>query len=365
VTTSVPVRPEPPPPEPEGAVPDQDAAAVRRPRWRLLRVLAALATVAVLVVLALVHGRDVRTALAALRAPAPPWVVAAVLVEAVSMGLYARMQRRLLRGAGTRVPLHRAVTLAYAAHSMSITLPGGPLVSTVYNYRRMRAFGADSTVAAWATAASGVLSSLGLVALTTALGVAFAADDADDVVPLAVAATVVAVVAGAGALLRRRPGWRAALAGRSAGALARIPAAHRRRVEQAVSWTGRLLQVRIPPRHLAMAGAHSVGNWVADATCLALCCAALGVHVSPVPLGLTYVAGMTASSLPIVPGGLGTVDGALALGLVAAGVRTSPALAVVVLYRLITVVLIGGIGWALWLLGRGRRRREATAPTAG
>jgi uncharacterized protein (TIRG00374 family) len=132
-----------------------------------------------------------------------------------------------------------------------------------------------------------------------------------------------------------------------------------------VTWTGRLLQVRIPPRHLAVAGAQSVGNWVADATCLALCYAALGVHVAPVPLGLTYVAGMTASSLPVVPGGLGTVDGALALGLVAAGVAASPALAVVVLYRLISLVLIGGIGWALWLLGRGRRSREGSARPAG
>jgi uncharacterized protein (TIRG00374 family) len=83
------------------------------------------------------------------------------------------------------------------------------------------------------------------------------------------------------------------------------------------------------------------------------------VSVDVVPLALTYIAGMTASSLPIVPGGLGTVDGALALGLVTAGTATSPALAVVVLYRLISLVLIGTVGWVLWLAGRRTDKTQA------
>jgi uncharacterized protein (TIRG00374 family) len=124
------------------------------------------------------------------------------------------------------------------------------------------------------------------------------------------------------------------------------------RAAEAGTWLGRLLRVRIPPRDLAAASLFSVANWLADAACLALCCRALGIQVGIVPLALTYIAGMTASSLPIVPGGLGTVDGALTLGLVTAGVATSPALAVVVLYRLISLVLIGAVGWVLWLAGR-------------
>lgn len=338
-------------------------SAPAHPRaWRVLRAGAAVAAGTTLVVLAVVYRGDVTTALGALRAPAPQWLLAAVLLEGVSMGMYARMQRRLLQGAGTPVPMRRAVGLAYAAHSLSITLPGGPLLSTVYNYRRMRGFGADSTVAAWATAASGVLSSLGLVALAGVIGLTAAADDRGDVLTLVAALAGIALIAGALALLRRRPAWRSALRGWVHGRLARVPERHRHRVQQAVAWSGQVLRVRIPPRDLAMAGAFSVGNWVADGVCLALCCTALGLHVPLVPLALTYVAGMTASSLPIVPGGLGTVDAALTLGLVAAGTRTSSALAVVVLYRLITLVLIGAIGWGLWLLGRNRRRQEGTVP---
>lgn len=347
-----------PAPEPALGVQPPDLAAVRRRRlWTAVRAVGAGLLAILLVVVAALYWPDVLAALGKLRTPAPFWLAVAIALELASMGFYARMQRRLLRGAGTRVPLRRAVGLAYAAHSMSITLPGGPLVSIAYNYRRMRAFGADSTVAAWCTAASGVLSALGLGALTVLVGAAAAADDADDVVTLAgVGAAGAALVAGL-VMLRRRPAWRAALAGRTAALRRRVPEAHRGRFDAALSWAGRLGRVRIPPRDLAAAGGFSVLNWVADGACLAVCCLALGVATRPVPLAVTYIAGMTASSLPLIPGGLGTVDGALTIGLIAAGAKASPALAVVVLYRLITFALIGGIGWLLWLIGRSRTGR--------
>jgi putative heme transporter len=335
----------------------------RRRRWRVARWAGALAVAGALVAVAVLYWPDVAAALRALRTPDPRWLIAAILLQTVSMGLYARMQRRLLRGAGTTVALRRVVSLTYAAHSMSITLPGGPLVSTVYNYRRMRAFGADSTVAAWCTAASGVLSSLGLVVFSVAVGVVAATDDAGDALTLLAVIAGGVLVAGGLALVRRRPGWQAALSRWFGAVLARMPRAHRRRLDGAIAWAARLLQVRIPPRDLAMASGQSVGNWVADAACLGACCLALGVSVDPIALALTYLAAMTVSGLPVVPGGLGTVDGALTAGLVAAGVKASPALAVDVLYRLITFVLIGGIGWLLWLVSRYRRRR--TAPATG
>ena len=361
MTSSAPVAPERS--APEEASPEGTAAPARSRVGLLLRGAAVLVAVVTLVVLGLLHRDDVVSAVRALRAPAPGWLLAAILAEALSMGLYARMQRRLLRGAGTHVPLLRAVSLAYSAHSMSITLPGGPLVSTVYNYRRMRAFGADSTVAAWATALSGLLSSLGLVVLAAGVGVAAATDDTDDVVTVAAIAVFVVLVVAGLAVLRRNPAWRAALRRWSDALLTRVPERYRAHVDSAVAWGGRMLRVRIPLRDLGLAGAHSVGNWIADCGCLALCCLALGVHVPVIPLVLTYVAGMTASSIPIVPGGLGTVDAALTFGLVAAGATASSALAVVVLYRLITFVLMGGIGWGLWLIGRHRRHREVLATT--
>jgi hypothetical protein len=69
-------------------------------------------------------------------------------------------------------------------------------------------------------------------------------------------------------------------------------------------------------------------------------------------LVLAYAAGMTAGSLTLVPGGLGVIDGALVVGLLAAGTATAPAIAAVVLYRLLSLGLVGGLGWVLYLVDR-------------
>src|SRR5919206_4650333 len=81
------------------------------------------------------------------------------------MVAYAAMQRSLLGGAGVRVGWGPATSLALAAHSLSITLPGGPVFSTAYNYRRMGALGADRAVSSWAVAGSAALSAGALAAL--------------------------------------------------------------------------------------------------------------------------------------------------------------------------------------------------------
>lgn len=351
--------------EPSAPVPlvldaGHDAAGANRSRpLRLVRWGAAsLLTVGVVAVAVVFHG-TAATALRGLRTPAPGWLAGAVGAEMASMGFYARMQRRLLRGAGTTVTLRRAVSLAYAAHSMSMTLPGGPLVSTIYNYRRMRGFGADSVVAAWATAASGILSGIGLALLGVGVGAVAAADDTGDLVTtgLVVAAGALVVV-GAGTL-RRHPAWRRVASRPFRAVVSRLPAAQTARLAHWTAWFRRLLEVRIPPRHLVAASAHSILNWVTDGVCLGMCAMAVGVAVHPLPLAATYLAGMTVSSLPLIPGGLGTVDSALIVGLVASGAHTSSALTVVVLYRLISFALIGGIGWAVWLVGRTRRLPSA------
>jgi uncharacterized membrane protein YbhN (UPF0104 family) len=95
----------------------------------------------------------------------PGWIAAALAAELMAMGAYARMQRRLLRSAGLRVPLRRHLALAFAAHSLNETLPGGPAFSVRFNFRQLRRFGATPAVASWSLALSGVLSSTALAAV--------------------------------------------------------------------------------------------------------------------------------------------------------------------------------------------------------
>src|ERR1700733_3425947 len=82
------------------------------------------------------------------------------------MSSYALMQRWLLRSAGVRASYRQHVRLAYAAHSLNETLPGGPAFSTRLNYQQMRRFGASPAIASWAIALSGLFSSTALAAIT-------------------------------------------------------------------------------------------------------------------------------------------------------------------------------------------------------
>jgi len=60
---------------------------------------------------------------------------------------------------------------------------------------------------------------------------------------------------------------------------------------------------------------------------------------------LAYAAGMAASSLSLLPGGLGVVDAALVLTLVAGGIPAASALPAVLLYRLISLGGVVTVGW--------------------
>jgi len=308
-----------------------------------------------------VGGRELVGALRRLSEPAWPWVVAAVLAELGSMAAYARMQRRLLTAEGVPVPLRRAVRLAYAAHALSISLPGGPLFSTAYNFRRMRGFGASAVVASWCIALSGVLSAAALVFIAAVAELLRGSTDG-------VLSTVLhlAVALGAGLLARalvRRPerlleaarvllaGWNR-LRSRPAGT----------GLDRVRAQLDGLRAVRLPRRDLAGAAGQALLNWVLDAGALLLCIRAVGGEVpGPVPLVLAYAAGMTAASLTIVPGGLGIVDGALVVGLLAAGTAAGPAIAAVVLYRLLSLGLVGSLGWVLYGVDR---RAGLTVPRA-
>lgn len=73
-----------------------------------------------------------------------------------------------------------------------------------------------------------------------------------------------------------------------------------------------------------------------------------------------YLAGMSASGISLLPGGLGVVEPALILALVHGGASTASATAGALLYRMITWVLFTLIGWAVWAgrwgLARARHR---------
>ncbi|GAA2644904.1 lysylphosphatidylglycerol synthase transmembrane domain-containing protein [Paractinoplanes durhamensis] len=329
----------------------------RRRRW--LRSAGIVAVVALLATELVLGWSSLAGALQQLRTPHLGWLALAVGAALASMGAYARMQRHLLQSAGVKPPLIDNVRLAYAAHSLNETLPGGPAFSTQLNYQQMRRFGASPAVASWTIALSGILSGAALAVVT--VGSALAAGGAaewGDLAALLVAAVLLTLgvrrVAKrpeiAEALLRTPLAW--------INRLRRRPAQHGH--DRIRGFLDQLRAARLTPGRGAAAALLAVLNWLLDALCLWLCFRAIGEQ----PAGLTAVllafcAAMAAGTITIVPGGLGIIDSALILGLLAGGAGTSAAVATVVLYRIISFGFIIGIGWLSWLR---LRRRPAPAP---
>jgi uncharacterized protein (TIRG00374 family) len=158
----------------------------------------------------------------------------------------------------------------------------------------------------------------------------------------------VALVAGARAL-RRRPGLplaagRRLLAWRNA-VLRRPPTRGIDALERLVAQFG---TVRPDARDWTAAAASGLGNWVFDGACLAAAAAAVGTRGLTVPvLLIAYTAGMAASGISVLPGGIGVVDTAMVLAMVAGGIPAAAALSAVLLYRLISLVAVVAAGWII------------------
>jgi uncharacterized protein (TIRG00374 family) len=348
------------------AEPRPPAAPARRRAWKLVPV---VVVVAILCAEALLGGPSLESALSKLHAPHWGWLSGALLAEIFSMSGYARMQRRLLRSAGTNVHFKRHVALAYAAHSLSVSLPGGPLFSTAYNFQQMRRYGASPAAASWSIALSGILSSVALVLIGAASAILAGSSSGWSTLwtYLIVAAVLAAVVR----LVARHPEW---LVRPTEAIVAWINKLRRKTATGGgiASLVAQLAAVRIKPTDFAIALSFALANWLLDALCLWLCCKAVGAEdITASPLVLAYCAGMAAASIPLVPGNLGVVDGALIVGLVAGGLATDSAIAAVVFYRIISLGFVIAAGWVVWVLVRRKQagsggyetaRREDPAP---
>ncbi|MEV6847150.1 YbhN family protein [Actinoplanes sp. NPDC051411] len=342
-----------------GVSQDGEAGAGRAAPKRWGRRAAVVAVLGILAAELVIGWPALTSALAHLSRPRPGWLAAGVVAEIAAMGAYARMQRRLLRSAGVRVPIRRHIALAYAAHSLSATLPGGPAFSTRFNYQQMRRFGATPAVASWCIALSGILSAAGLAVITA--GGALSASSVPDWRTFAELAAALLLLTIGTRYLADHPqklerAARVVLAGLNR--VRRRPADHDadRAVDRVRGFVAQLRAASLTPGHATAAATHAVLNWLFDAACLWMCFQAVnGTSVRATQVLLAFCAGMAAGTITIVPGGLGIIDGALILGLVAGGAGTAAAISAVVLYRLISFGFVIGTGWITWLVIRRRR----------
>jgi uncharacterized protein (TIRG00374 family) len=110
-----------------------------------------------------------------------------------------------------------------------------------------------------------------------------------------------------------------------------------------------------------VAFALAMANWLCNCATLIACILALGAHVHWRGVLVAYALAQISASLPITPGGIGVVEGSLTFALIAYGQNASEAVAIVLLYRIVSfwgVVPLGWLSWAYLALQQRRGRRE-------
>jgi uncharacterized membrane protein YbhN (UPF0104 family) len=373
------VRPEPEPAgnlEPDSSV-RADIGAVPgeagHPALKWLRLAFSLGLVGAAAWFLVARSSEIETALRSTSRLDARWVLAAIGFEVVSMIAFGRLQQRLLVLAGSKVPLRTMVSLVLASNALSSTLPGGVAWSTAWEYGQLERWGVKGAVRLWVFLVSGTISGFALfVVAAGGTELAGSKGPVADLRLLALALAGVPVVVWIAGRL-----WRGPLSSRRApslGVSARrdpgprpvpaetVPAetvpgdtvpeeatAGRTSVRRARELWDRVGSVRISPQEWLRLLGLGVANWVLDGAVLVVSMLAIGVNVPWPDILVIYALTQVTASLPITPGGLGLVEGSLAALLVAYGVGAEPAVATVIVYRLISFWGFIPVGWAAWI----------------
>jgi hypothetical protein len=275
-------------------------------------------------------------------------VLVALGLEAASMVVFARIQQRLLRAGNVHVGLAPMTAIALAANSLALTLPGGVAWGATWVFRRLRGHGADRPLAGWVVLVAGALGSFALF-LVVAAGIEIAGGRGPVAHLRPVAASLAAIpVVGGGLVLLGRRSTGAQAAGRRV-ARATTGAPHLRQLaDVAATLATRVGAVGLDVRGWTAIGLLAMLNWFIDCACLVTCVWAISGTVPWRGVLVAYGLAQVAASFPLVPGGLGVVEGSLSFFLVAYGMSAESALAGVFLYRIVSFWSVVPVGWGIW-----------------
>jgi uncharacterized protein (TIRG00374 family) len=239
----------------------------------------------------------------------------------------------------------RSLTLvSLANNAIAYSVPGEPAVSSAYRYRFFRRHGASGASAGWTILTILIAQAIGM-SLLLLIGVLVALTGHTGVQARGTVIVGLFVVVIAGAFLVRRDLLLRFL-GRIVRLFRRVTGHPRGDVMKRIESTLQRMH-EIPLSSGAAMGLVIMATvlWLMDFVIL-LCC--FGAVHAPIPWSgvlLAFGVSQIVTSLPLIPGGLGIVEGSLAIILVAYGAKKVPALAVVLVYRLLTFWLVIIVGW--------------------
>ncbi len=334
----------------------------RLARSGVLRAAAGVAVLGVAAWLLTRHTSDITDAEHTLSHLQWGWLAVAVLFEALSMVAFAALQSRLLNSCGRTLRLVPIFVITVASNAITRTLPGGVGWAAAWEFEQFGRRGVRRFVRVWTFLVAGAVSSFCLFVII-ATGVLVAGGRGPfaglrwlvillGCIPLTVAIVAVATRTTPIALLRRFVGRREATGGRIVGGL---------------RWLAdQLEEVQLGPLAWAEVALLALTNWLSDVAVLVACILCLGLRVpwqdTLVIYGLSQVAGV----LPISAAGLGVAAVSMGTLLTAYGMTAGAAVAVVVIYRVVSDWAMIPVGWLLFAgLEVHTHRSHAASPAPG
>jgi uncharacterized protein (TIRG00374 family) len=289
------------------------------------------------------------------------WLAAAVAAEGTSLWAFAYLQQRVLRLGGANIAAPALMLLSLANDAIANTVPGEPVISSAYRYRYYRRHGASGAVAAWTVFTILIAQTIGMTllmllgVLVALAGATTAADAGITVVGLAIVAVAIAVLIRRDVLLR--------LADTLVRAARRVTGHPRGSVGTRIDATlARMREIPLSTRSTVSLVAIGTGVWFLDFLCLVCAFGAVHARIPWYGVLLAYGAAQVVGSFPVVPGGLGIVEGSLAAILAAYGAGRVPAVSTALAYRLVSYWLAITVGWASFGLIAHRARRTGSSP---
>lgn len=289
----------------------------------------------------------------------PGWIGLAVVAEVISLAAFAGGTRAMLRPS-VRPRFERIARIDLATIALSHSVPGGGPAGTALGIRLMGDARVGVGDAAFAKVAQGLGSAVVLQALLlTGLVVAVPTQGGTrlDLTMAIVGVVIVTVVIGLAVTVRRARHHIATPLGWLTRRLPFVPDDSGHRL---VTSVGDLLDTALDDhRRLLVAAGFAAGNWLADAAALWCSVRAFGQVLTYVDLIVPYAIAATLSWVPVTPGGLGIVEGALVPLLVGYGCGKTVAVLGVITWRLVAFWLPIPLGFVAYVsLSAGRRSAE-------
>ena len=274
---------------------------------------------------------------AGLRHARPAFLAAAIVAQALSLGCYAQLYRRVLAALGARVRFRLAADVTLATFFVSHLTPFGSATGTLVNASALETEGIAAATTGEAIALTSLTSTIALIVLFgTGLAATAGRHVSHQYLVIAGVALFLVVAALAAVLAVGAHPAVAGRAGRWAASVARHvrPGVDPEKAAKTSSRLASLARSALTGKAFLASFGFASGDLLFDLLSLDLVFLALRYQPGFGPLAVAYAAANIASAIPVTPGGLGVIEVTLVAITVGFGAPRATAVLAVLGYRI-------------------------------